>query len=260
MVAAVQEIWRRRDLLWMLIARNLKIRYKDSALGFFWSLLGPLLLIVIYSLFLNVIRFNIDLRVLVTGIIVWQFLGMCLGDSLHAILGNANLVTKAAFPRMILPLAMVKANLVNFLLSFVVVLIYLRLTHAAFGAVYWLPLIILSQTALCVGVAMIFSALNVFFRDTEHILSVLMLAWFFLTPVIYPIEKVLGNPHFPPWVTVAFFCNPMTGLVTAYRMVLLSVPSPGAGLVEVSFVVAWTVCAVGLVVFRKTEVYFGDAL
>lgn len=244
----------------MLVVRNLKIRYKNSVLGFFWSLLGPLLLILIYSIFLQVMRFDIDLKVLVTGIIVWQFLAMCLGDSLHAILGNANLVTKASFPRIILPLAMVKANLANFLLSFIVVIVYLVLAGASFGALYWIPLVVLTQLALCTGVALLFSASNVFFRDTEHILSVVMLAWFFLTPVIYPIDRVLANPGFPAWVPVAFFMNPMTGIVTAYRVALLSVPNPGTLLLTLSFAAAWSILVVGVMLFQRTEVYFGDEL
>lgn len=244
----------------MLVERNLKIRYKNSVLGFFWSLLGPLLLILIYSMFLRVIRFDMDLRILVTGIIVWQFLAMCMGDALYAILGNTNLVTKAAFPRIILPLAMVKANLVNFLLSLLVVVIYLAVAGAAFGAAYWLPLIILTQLALCTGVALMVSASNVFFRDTEHVLSVVLLAWFFLTPVIYPIGFVLERADFPAWVTVGFFMNPMTGIVTAYRMALLSVPNPGTVLLALSFAVAWSVLIVGSMVFQKAQILFGDEL
>ncbi|HRV31789.1 MAG TPA: ABC transporter permease, partial [Kiritimatiellia bacterium] len=114
------DIFSRRELVWILIERNLKIRYKSSFLGFFWSLLAPLSLIVVYSVFLGLIRFPMSLPVLVTSIIIWQFLAMCMGDALQSILGNANLVTKAAFPRVILPLSMVGANAINFLFSFAV--------------------------------------------------------------------------------------------------------------------------------------------
>ncbi len=260
MRAWLTEIWHRRELVALLVSRNLKLRYKNSALGFFWSLLGPLFLILIYAIFLGVMRFQIDVRVLVTGIIVWQFLAMCLGDSLHAIVGNANLVTKAAFPRIILPLAMVKANLVNFLLSLAVVLIYLVVAKASFGAWYLLPPVILTQFALCLGVALIFSASNVFFRDTEHIISVVMLAWFFMTPVIYPMAIVMENPNLPAWVSSAYFLNPMTGIVTTYRMALLSTPNPGAHLLCLSFAVAWGILFAGVAIFQKAQVLFGDEL
>ncbi|MBN2129055.1 MAG: ABC transporter permease, partial [Sedimentisphaerales bacterium] len=221
MDGVLSNIFRHRELLWILVGRNLKIRYKHSVLGFFWTLLGPLCLILIYALFLGVMRFEIRLPVLVTGIIVWQFLGMCLGDSLHAIVGNANLVTKAAFPRLILPLAMVLSNLINFLLSAAVLVVYLVIVRVSFGAVYWLPLIVLTQFALCLGTALILASANVFFRDTEHMLSIIMLAWFFLTPIIYPIQKVYERFPGTPAMIRLFFANPMTGLVTAYRAVFL---------------------------------------
>jgi ABC-2 type transport system permease protein len=176
------------------------------------------------------------------------------------VVGNANLVTKAAFPRMILPLSMVLSNLVNFLLSGAVLCVYLLVARVAFGAVFWLPLIVLSQAALCAGVALLFSSANVFFRDTEHILSVVMLAWFFLTPVIYPVSLVFDSFPGATWVHTLFFVNPMTGLLTAYRGVLISAPVPSGSLVAVSFAVAWGVMIVGVLVFQKAQARFGDEL
>jgi len=259
-IALPRELWRRRELALILVQRNLKIRYKSSVLGFFWTLLGPLLLILIYALFLGVLRVPIELPVLVTGIVAWQFLAMCLGDSLHAVVGNANLVTKAAFPRILLPLSMMKANLVNFLLSLLVVAGYLLCVRVSFGPVLLCVPALVTHAALCFGVALLFSCANVFFRDTEHILSVVMLAWFFMSPVIYPIETLLGNPDFPAWVHMLYFCNPMAGIVTTYRMALLSHPSPGLDLLLLSYTGAWAVAAVGVMVFQHWEPYFGDEL
>jgi ABC-type polysaccharide/polyol phosphate export permease len=260
MAGGLKDIVARRELLWLLVGRNVKIRYKHSALGFFWSLLGPLLLILIYAVFLRVIRFDIPLPFLVCGIVVWQFLALCLGDALHAILGNANLVTKSAFPRILLPLSTVLANLFNFLLSMVVVFVYLGVAGALHGAWPWLPVVVVTQAALCLGAALLISSANVFFRDTEHVLSVVMLAWFFMTPVIYPPTLVLGPGAFPAWVQTAFFLNPMTGIVTAYRMALLGDAGPGAWRLALSAAVAWSLLAAGLYVFGKTEKYFGDEL
>jgi lipopolysaccharide transport system permease protein len=258
MLQWAKDVVRRRELVWILIERNLKIRYKNSFLGFFWSLLGPIFLILIYSVFLGLLRVPIHLPTLVSGIIAWQFLAMCMGDSLHSIVGNANLVTKASFPRVILPLSMVGANAINFLFSFGVLSVYLLAAGADFGALYWLPGILLTHAALCLGMALMLGAANVFFRDTEHVLSVVMLAWFFLSPVIY--EPQLVVDAFPPWVQVAFFANPMSGILTAYRAALLSQPTPDARLLALSFGVAWAVFAAGLLVFRKVEPRFGDEL
>lgn len=256
----IRDGFQRWELLLILVGRNLKIRYQNSVLGFFWTLLAPLFLIVIYALFLKVMRFPIDLRVLITGILAWQFLGMCMGDAAHAIVGNANLVTKAAFPRMVLPGAMVAANLVNFLLSGAVLIAYLLIVRADFGCVLLAPLIVVSQTALCLGVSLMLSTANVFFRDTEHLVSVLMLAWFFVTPVIYPVEIVLENPQFGPLIHTLFYANPMTGIVSAYRAVLLSESASPAHFVLLPFAVAWAVLVLGILVFRRAEPLFGDEL
>ncbi|NLB66057.1 MAG: ABC transporter permease [Lentisphaerae bacterium] len=258
MLGWLRNVVQRRELVWILIERNLKIRYKSSVLGFFWSLLSPLFLIGIYSLFLGLLKFEIHLPTLVTAIIAWQFLGMCLGDALHSIVGNANLVTKSAFPRILLPFSMVGANAINFLFSFAVLTVYLLVVRADFGGVAWLPVIMLTQTALCLGMAMIVGTANVFFRDTEHVMSVVMLAWFFLSPVIY--EPAMIMDGFPRWVQVAFYLNPMSGILTAYRAALLSPQAVSLWLVGMSFGVAWAVFLVGLLIFHAAEPRFGDEL
>ncbi len=252
------ELVKRRELIWILIQRNLKIRYKSSVLGVFWSLLGPLFLILIYSVFLGLIRVPIHLPTLVSGIIVWQFLAMCLGDSLQSILGNANLVTKASFPRVILPLSMVGANVVNFVLSFVVLIAYLVWEGGAVGALGWLPAVFVSQIALCLGLTLVIGSVNVFFRDTEHVLSVVMLAWFFMSPVIYEPDMVMDS--FPEWVHWLFFMNPMSGVLTGYRMALLGSEPVAPELMGVSLAVCWLLLGVGLLVFRASEPRFGDEL
>ena len=256
----VQEILRRRYLLWLMTCRNVKLRYRNSALGFFWSLLGPLFLIVIYSAFLRVMKFKMDLPVLVVGIVGWQFLATCLGDSLGAIVGNSNLVTKAAFPRSILPLSMVAGNIFNFLLSMLVVGVYLLVVQADFGSPVWFLVALGAQCILCLGVALLVGATNVFFRDTEHLMSVIMLAWFFMTPVIYPIELVMANEMLPEWAKVAYFANPMAGIISAYRASLLSMEVASAPLMALSFGMCFVVLFVGMFVFRRGEPRFGDVL
>jgi lipopolysaccharide transport system permease protein len=275
MQGMIKDILTHRDLLWILVLRNIKIRYKDSALGFFWTLLGPVLLIVIYALFLGIIRFPIALPVLVTGIFVWQYLAMCLGDSTHAVIGNANLIKKAAFPRIVLPLAMALANLINFLLSLIVVIAYL-IVYAVMhhdptllgnsSALLWLPLIVLTHVALCAGVSFMLSAVNVFFRDVQHVIGVLSMAWFFLTPVIYPVDMVthlFERPGLLPSLALTgFFLNPMTGLLIAYREALIGVhlPAQAAGMLLPSLALSWLILLVGILVFQRVQKRFADEL
>ncbi|MFU8781012.1 MAG: ABC transporter permease [Kiritimatiellia bacterium] len=263
----IQTIWTRRELLGILIIRNLKIRYKGSMLGFFWSLLSPALLIVIYGLFAKILRFNEGrphyLAFLVSGIVIWQFLGMCLNDSLQVILGNANLVKKTAFPRLILPISMVLANLVNFLLTLLVLIVYLLFSGMPMQGFYLIPVVLLCQVLLCLGLACILSTSNVFMRDTEHILGIGTLAWFFLSPVFYPIEMQLAfMPEGFGWLP---FLNPMAGILYAYRTVMMGAKMPDIAVspgwwLSVSVAVCLVVFAIGYVVFQKAQRAFGDVL
>ncbi|MCE9613698.1 MAG: ABC transporter permease [Lentisphaerae bacterium] len=260
MLALLKDVIQRRELLGILVGRNLKIRYKNSALGFFWSLLVPLFMIVIYAVFLHVMRFTTNLPMLVVGIITWQFMSMCLGDSLHAVVGNANLITKSAFPRIMLPLSTVLANFVNFLLSGFVLVVYLLVVRADFAHVAWLPLVMLTHLALATGIALLFSTANVFFRDTEHVVSMLLLAWFFLTPVIYSDAMVLDNTGFPPSLKALFFVNPMTGIITSYRMALMGWANPGWPYLLLSLVASLAVLLAGALLFQRCQDRFGDEL
>ena len=269
------DLLRRRELIRMLAVRNLKIRYKNSALGFLWSLLTPGFFILIYALFAGIIGMRgrmlgadgateIDfLPFLVTGIVVWQFTATCFNDGLHAVTGNANLVKKASFPRIILPLSMTLANAVNFVLTLAVLAIYLALepsVHFQGAALLWLPAALAAQFALCFGLTLAVSTANVFFRDTEHLVGVASLAWFFLTPVFYPpkmqLDILADKLHWPAWLA---YLNPMTGIAGAYRQALLGGGGWLAGTL-VSFAVSLAVLVIGLAAFQRSEGYFGDVL
>lgn len=267
MLDTMRTIWARRELLGILIIRNLKIRYKGSMLGFFWSLLSPALLIVIYGVFAAILRFNEGrphyLPFLVTGIIIWQFLSMCLNDSLHVVLGNANLVKKTAFPRLILPISMVLANLVNFLLTLFVLILYLFFARMPMQGLWLVPAVVVIQMLLCLGLAGILSASNVYMRDTEHILGVGSLAWFFLSPVFYPMEMQLAFlPEHLGWLP---FLNPMAGILYAYRTLMMGSHMPDLLTIPhwwllVSAAVSLIVFGVGYAVFQKSQRGFGDVL
>ena len=182
---------------------------------------------------------------------------------------RANLVKKTAFPRIILPLAMVLANLANFMLTWVVLFLYLMFSGMHFQYLILLPLVLLAQTLLCLGLALILSASNVFFRDTEHILGVGTLAWFFMTPIFYPVQMQLNFlPEHLSWLS---FLNPMTGIVRGYRVLLMSdcLPSVAGDLVTIpvpafGFAISGVVCVVmfviGVGVFQKLQSRFGDEL
>ncbi len=179
---------------------------------------------------------------------------MCVGDSLQAILGNANLVKKTSFPRMILPLSTVVANLINFLLTLPIVAIFLVIVRADCGNLLLLPVCILTQFALCLGLSLILCSLNLFFRDTEHLMNAVMLAWFFLTPIIYGFYMI---PQ--PFQRLALL-NPMCGIVTGYRAALIGTELMAPRLIGVSLLMSWLILALGVSLFQRWQVNFGDKL
>jgi len=262
MITLLSSLWGRRELLLMLVARNLKIRYKGSALGFLWSLLTPLCFILIYSVFARILRFAENqpgyLQFLIVGIISWQFFLSCMNDSLHSIVGNVNLIKKTSFPRIILPLSTVVANLVNFLLTVAVMTVYLLAAGMTPAHPWALVPAVLTQTALCLGIAFFAASSNVFFRDTEHITGVLSLAWFFLTPIFYPIDMQLS--HAPAGLAWMAFLNPMTGVVCASRFAFLGTPLPGAQGMLLSGAVSWAMLFAGAAIFQAAQRRFADEL
>ncbi len=277
---AVQPGWTRKTglakwngLVRILVLRNLSIRYKGSALGFFWSLLTPALTIAMYAIFASILKFNRGqpayLQYLVTGIIVWNFTAGTLNDSLFSIAGNANLVKKVSFPRAILPLSTALANCVNFLLTALPLALYLALTGTLhLRHVAWLAPAVALHVALCSGIALLAGTLNVFFRDVQHAVGVGQLAWFFLSPVFYGLDLQLGAVPVPDVWKGIVFVNPMTGILAMYRYALMGLPMvppeweaavPGAW-IAISALVSVAVLLLGMAVLRAGDRKFGDVL
>ncbi len=256
MFAIFRELRQYRELIANLVVRNLKIRYKGSFLGFFWTLVNPLFMMAIYLIFIRLMRFEMNLGLLLVGLLPWQFLVMCLNDSVTSITGNANLVKKTPFPRLVLPLSIVLANLVNFLLSLLVLFPFLYLLgYGVTQAIFWLPVVIGIQFFLCLGISLFVSCTHVYFKDIQHLLSVGLMAWFFLTPIIYPLSLI--PEKYMKW----FLLNPMASLVGFYRQVFLgeAVSLPLIG--SLACVAITAVCFfVGIKVFQKYEPDFADEL
>jgi ABC-type polysaccharide/polyol phosphate export permease len=222
---AAREVWAYRDLLLNLVQRDLAVRYRRSALGFLWSFLNPLLMMLVFTIVFMVVKSttvrNYPLFVL-CGLLPWTFLAGSLTGAVRSITSNANLIDKVYFPREMLPLSVVLANLVNFLLSLALFIPLAFLLGARFTAwTLWLPAIVGIQVLLVTGLALLLATTNVRYRDTELVLDVALLAWFFLTPIFYELEllpnQVLGVDV---WRFV-YTLNPMATLVTDYRYILL---------------------------------------
>ncbi|MEZ4582119.1 MAG: ABC transporter permease [Caldilineaceae bacterium] len=222
-------LWSYRELIYNLVVRELKARYKNSVLGFVWSLLNPLGMMLVFTVVFGVLLPNTQIEkypiFLLCGLLPWNYFSASVMGSVNSIVENANLVKKVFFPREVLPIASVLAQLVNFLLALIILFAALIIFRANFSPWLWLlPLVILMQTCFALGIAFLLSALNVYYRDTIIVMDVVMLAWFFLTPVFYSVELV------PQTMTVLgteldvrrlyYILNLMASIINMYRDLL----------------------------------------
>ncbi len=222
---AVREVASFSELLRTMVIRDLKLRYRNSVLGFLWSLLSPLLMTLVFILVFKVLT-QTDVPnypvFLMAGLLPWIFTQGSVAGGLHSVTGNANLINKVYFPRELLPLSVVLAGFVQFVIAYILlvaVLVAFRIElHAT---IVFLPLIMLLNLVFAAGLAMVVATVNVFFRDLQHLVEIGLLAWFFLTPIFYTLA-IVPNTSFlgldvHRWV---FSLNPMATLVTDYRYVL----------------------------------------
>ena len=247
------------------MVRDLKVRYKKSVLGFLWSLLNPLLMMVVFTVVFTILTVpNIDnFPVFVlTGLVAWNFFAASITGAVHTIAGNATLINKVYFPRELLPASLVFSNLVNFLLTLVVLFGFIVAFEIELTAtVLWLPAIVAVELMLALGIALIVSAVNVFYRDVSVLLEVGVTAWFFLTPIFYQLERIPQSISFlgiDVWRWV-YMLNPMASIVTDYRYVLLYGLPP---IKHTAFALAESllVLAVGYWLFRTLSPRFSEEL
>jgi len=228
MFADIKKLFSYRELLLSLTKKELKVKYRGSVLGFFWSLLNPILTMLVYSfVFSIVLRGGVQefAIFLICALLPFNFLQNSVNYGTGSIISNGNLVNKIYFPREILPLSIVLSNLVNFLLELVALFIVLAfMGYKFYMFLYILPVIIFIQFFLVVGVTLLVSALNVFFRDLQHLITIVMMVWFFGTPIIYPLSMV--PEKFQPIIK---FVNPMTIYAAYYRNIFYYVKYPEGG-------------------------------
>ena len=215
----IRDIIGYRELLLNLIRKELKVKYKSSILGFLWSLLNPAMLLVVYTLVFSVIlpsgipRFPIYL---LSGLLVWNLFSIGLSVGTTSVVGNAGLVNKVWFPREVLPLAAVGAQLVHFFLQLIVLAGALAIFQhpVEWAYVPLLPLALGGMLLFLAGLSILLSALNVYLRDIQHLIELVLLAWFFGTPIIYSYDLVAGKAG--KWAFL-YRANPMTDVVLIFQ-------------------------------------------
>ena len=263
----LRELWDYRELMRNLIIRDLKTRYRNSVLGIAWSWANPLLMMLVYTMVFNFLANQSELPhfhiFVLCALLPWNFFSASVRQATSSIVSNAQLVKKVYFPREILPISIVLSNLVNFVIALPVFFALALVSGAPITA--WallLPIPILVQLAFCTGMCLILATLNVFYRDTQIIMDVLMMAWFFVTPIFYPIEQVpletqvLGIPfNAQLWLRRL---NPMASIVASYRDLLYRGAPTGLDFFLRTAATALIVLVAGYLVFLRYSPRFGE--
>lgn len=256
----LREVWEYRELLYFLIWRDIKVRYKQTALGATWAIIQPFFTMVVFSLFFGRLA-----RVPSDGIpypifsfaalVPWTFFANGLGQSSNSLVGSANLITKVYFPRLTIPIASVLSGIVDFALAFVVLLgmmLYYRMVPTV--NVLWLPLFLLLALIASLGVGLWLSALNVEYRDVRYVVPFITQFWLFVTPIAYP-SSLLHDP----WRTL-YGLNPMVGVVEGFRWALLGTKTAPGPIIVVSSAAAMLILVTGAFYFRRMEKTFADVV
>lgn len=261
MFASLTEILKYREAARLLTRRELQVRYSNSALGIIWSLFHPLVLTAFFTLAFTVLLPNNIAAYPVfflAGLLPWNFFSLSVIGGTMAVTGNSPLVNRVYFPREVLPLAVVFANGVNFLIALAPLAGLMLLLGVPFTAhLAWFPVLLIVQTAFTLGLGLALAAVNVYLRDVQQIVEALMLPLFFLTPIVYSLadQSVSGE-----WQRLAVILNPMAGLVTLYRRIIYFGQSPDLSLLAVTAVEALAALFLGLALFRRLSPHFADEL
>jgi len=253
-----KELFTYKELVQNLTIKDIKIRYKTTALGFLWALMNPLLLMLVFFLvFSFIVKIQIEKYpvFLITALIPWFFLSSSLSAATTSLVDNTELIKKVFFPRQIVPLSVVLVNAFNFLLSLIAIFIFLLIFQVPIKApILLLPIVFLMQTIFIFGLTLIFSCLYVFFRDTRYIIEIFLVCWFYFSPIFYPISMV------PQQFSKPYMLNPMAGFITLYRDILLYAQFPQLPLVLYVFSCSLFVLLLGFFVFKRQEGVFTDLL
>ncbi|MDX2176120.1 MAG: ABC transporter permease [Candidatus Sumerlaeia bacterium] len=280
MIEAARELWGARELVFTLVKRDLKIRYKSTALGFLWSFGRPLAIMAIlwavFSQFVGIETAHADLPYplqLLSSLLPWMFLTGAVFEANGSILANGNIVKKIAVPSIVFPTAAVLGNLVHLFLALGVLAVFVLFSSIPFGwEVLLLPFLIAVQTLMLLGIAYLVAALNVFYRDVGSVTEIVVTMWFYLTPIIYPLQlarnKLRDDGH--EVLYYLYLLNPMTPIVCAYRRLWFGSLLRHGGrelddktlllAVASSTVFAVLVFLAGQAVFRRLSDRFADEL
>lgn len=250
-------LWSYRTLLASLVARNIKVKYQRSTLGFLWTLLNPLVMVgVLGTVFTYVVRIQVEhfWAFLVSGFFTWNYFSVSLYAAAYTLPEHAHITRSIAFPKELLIIGAALSRLVEFGIEIVLVLVLLAmLLHHGVPASYLLvPYLVLLQLALALGLQLPIATLAVFYKDVEHALPIALTALFYLTPVFYPVTMV------PEWLRPLFLANPVAQLITLYHQVLYEGRFPDVELLATASIFAAVLLGAGFAVFNRYKGVFAE--
>ena len=256
----LKELWAYRELLYFLIWRDVKVRYKQTALGVAWAIIQPVFTMIVFSLFFGrlgkIPSDGIPYPIFCYAALVpWTFFSHGLTQASNSLVGSSNLIKKIYFPRLSVPIAAVTSGIIDFSISFVV-LLGMMVYYGVYPTinVIWVPLLLLLTLITSLGVSLWLSALNVQFRDVRYVLPFLTQLWLFATPIAYP-SSLLPEP----WRTL-YSINPMVGVVEGFRWALLGAKTAPGPMMIVSSLTALALLVGGAFYFRRLEKTFADVV
>lgn len=255
----LKEIYNYRTMISSLVRRELRGKYEKSVLGFLWAFLGPMFQILIYGIVFTVVFHNNMPNYyifLMTGILPWTFFSDSLGQGTGAIVYNAEMVKKIYFPREVMVIGEVNAKLVNMLLSFIVMAFFLLFSGVGFSVhIVLLPLVILIEYMIALGMALLAAATTVYLRDLEYVVNVILMAWIWGTPIMYTADSITN----PLYLTLLRL-NPMTGTIGAYQNIFYFHKWPTVRSLLYPFCFGVLILIIGFVVFGKLKKRFSEEL
>lgn len=259
MIKHFKELYDYRQMIFSLVKKELRGRYKGSVLGFLWTFINPLLQLLVYTLVFSVImrtgieRFYLYLFI---GLVPWLFFSGSMTGGAACIVNQKDMVKKIYFPREVMPIAYVTSGFVNMLFCFIVVFAVIIISGVGIRPLLllYLPVVMAVEFIMALGGAMLTSAFTVYFRDLEYILGILLQAWMYFTPVVYSIEMV------PEWLLPVFRLNPMTPVINVYRDVLYYQQVPQLSTLLEGLILGVLVLVVGSILFNKLQKGFAEEL
>jgi len=256
----LRDLWVHRELLYFLTWRDIKVRYKQTALGAAWAVIQPLATMLVFSLFFGrlaqVPSDDIPYPIFsFTALVPWTFFANGLTQATNSMVNSANLIKKVYFPRLVIPLSAILSGVVDFGLAFLVLVVMMLLYGISpGGAVLWLPLFLLLALVTALGVSLWLTALNVRYRDVRYIVPFIVQFWMFASPVAYS-SRMLEEP----WRTI-YGLNPMVGVLDGFRWALLGGSQQPGGLLYVSACTSLLILVSGAYYFRRVEKTFADII